>query len=140
MSDLFLLAFLGHLVGDFMLQPKYTALHKGDSTLEGFRLCTVHVLVYSAAVCTFLGSANLVVFGLVFAPHWIIDKWSLATWWTRMIRGRTFKDAFESVDKYKSFDIAFTSIIYTVIDMTMHLLCLFALTIFMLKFSVSSWL
>lgn len=139
MSDLFVLALLGHLVGDFMFQPKYTAMHKGDNTAEGYTLCSLHVLVYSTAVCAFLGTANIYVFLLVYVPHWIIDKWSLATYWTRAIRGRTFKDAHESMDKYKSFDIAFTCIVYTVIDMTMHLLCLLALIRIMVKYGITTW-
>ena len=61
---------------------------------------------------------------LVFVPHWIIDRWSLASLWLKMIRGRTFEAAFNSKDQYREFDIAFTSIVYTVTDNTMHLICL----------------
>lgn len=132
MADLFILALLGHLVGDFMLQPKYTAMHKGDATLEGYYLCTLHVLLYTIVVCAFLGTYDPLVVALVYVPHWVIDKWSLASHWTRLIRGRTFQAAHESVDKYKSFDIAFTSIVYTIIDMTMHLLCLWAVVRFVI--------
>jgi Protein of unknown function (DUF3307) len=140
LSDLFILMVLGHLVGDFMLQPKYTAMHKGDNTREGYLLCTAHVLIYSTIVFVLVGSSSPLVFVLVYVPHWVIDKWSLATYWTRTFRGRTFQGAYDSVDKYKSFDIAFTCIVYTVVDMTMHLLCLLGLTIVILKFGLRTWL
>lgn len=127
MAELFIAAILGHLVGDFMLQPKYMALHKGDQSLEGFWLCTLHVAIYTVAVCAFLQTTDLLVAALVYIPHWIIDKWSLATHWTRLIRGRTFEGAYTSVDKYKSFDISFTCIVYVVNDSGMHALCLWIL-------------
>jgi Protein of unknown function (DUF3307) len=127
MADLFVLALLGHLVGDYLLQTKHMALHKSDPGWPGVAACTVHVALYTAAVCAFLWTLDLVVVGLVFVPHWIIDRWSLASAWLRLIRGRTFEAAYASTDPFREFDIAFTSIVYTVTDNTMHLLCLWLL-------------
>ena len=124
MADLFVLALLGHLVGDFLLQPKYMALHKSDSGWNGHLICTAHVAIYTGAVCAFWWTLHPLVVVLVFTPHWVIDRWSLASTWLQLIRGRTFEDAYHSKDKFREFDIAFTSIVYTVVDNTMHILCL----------------
>lgn len=124
MADLFVLALLGHLVGDYLLQTKHMALHKSAPGWPGILTCTFHVAVYTAAVCAFWWTINPVLAALVFVPHWIIDRWSLASLWLKMIRGRTFEAAFTSKDQYREFDIAFTSIVYTVTDNAMHLICL----------------
>jgi uncharacterized protein DUF3307 len=123
-ADLFVLAVLGHLVGDYLLQTKHMALHKSDPGCPGVGACTAHVAIYTAAVCAFLWTIDPVVVALVFVPHWVIDRWSLASVWLRLIRGRTFEAAYASKDPFREFDIAFTSIVYTVTDNTMHLLCL----------------
>jgi len=132
MADLFVLALLGHLVGDYLLQSKYMALHKSDAGLSGFIACTIHVSLYTAAVCMFLETLSPLIAALVFVPHWVIDRWSLASPWLKMIRGRTFEDAYNSKDKYREFDIAFTSIVYTVTDNTMHLVCLWLVIKFLM--------
>jgi len=124
MADLFALALLGHLVGDYLLQTKHMALYKPAPGFSGILTCTLHVAVYTVAVCAFWWTINPLIVALVFVPHWIIDRWSLATPWLKLIRGRTFEAAFNSTDKYREFDIAFTSIVYTVTDNAMHLICL----------------
>lgn len=124
MADLFVLALLGHLAGDYLLQTKHMALHKSAPGFSGILTCTIHVAVYTAAVCAFWWTINPMIVALVFVPHWIIDRWSLATPWLKLIRGRTFEAAFNSTDKYREFDIAFTSIVYTVTDNAMRLICL----------------
>jgi hypothetical protein len=120
----FLLAILGHLIGDFLLQPKSWALRKSERSMPGFWYCTVHVVVYTAAVCAMLRTYQVAVVVLVFIPHWLIDRYSLASIWLKLIRGRSFEAAYASTDKFREFDIAFTSIVYTVTDATLHLLCL----------------
>ena len=132
MADLFILAFLGHLVGDYLVQSKHMALHKADKGWRGAVTCTFHVALYTLAICAFLETLNPLIWALVFVPHWVIDRWSLASPWLKLIRGRTFTDAYNSTDKYREFDIAFTSIVYTVTDNTMHLLCLWALIRFVM--------
>ena len=68
----------------------------------------------------FLWSTNPWVFVAVFVPHWIIDYWSLGLTWLKLIKGRTFEDANDK------FDVAFTCLVYAVVDNTFHLLCLWA--------------
>lgn len=120
MADLFILALLGHLVGDYLLQTKRMALGKSEPGLRGMEICSEHVVLYTAAVCVFLWTVNPVVVAAVYIPHWVIDRWSLATHWLRLIRGRTFETA------KGEWDVAFTALVYAVVDNTFHLLCLFA--------------
>ena len=124
MADLFVLALLGHLVGDYLLQSKYMALQKSAHGWLGDQTCTLHVAIYTAAVCMFWWTLDPIVIILVFVPHWIIDRWSLAKPWLKLIGGRSFESAFNSKDKYREFDIAFTSLVYVVVDNTMHFLSL----------------
>jgi hypothetical protein len=124
MADLFVLALLGHLAGDYLLQTKAMALRKSQPGWRGAVTCTEHVLIYTAAVCLMLGSDRPLVWMLVFAPHWVIDRWSLASAWLKLIRGRTFAAAYSSTEPYRDFDIAFTSLVYAVVDNTLHLFSL----------------
>ena len=124
MADLFILALLGHLTGDYLLQSKKMALRKSEVGLNGILWCTSHMIFYTAAVCLFLWTISLPVVALVFIPHWIIDRWSLAHSWLNLIHGRTFESAYQSKEKYREFDIAFTCLVYAVADNTMHLITL----------------
>jgi hypothetical protein len=126
MPDSFVAILLGHLVGDFMLQGKHMALTKSERSWAGFWMCTLHVAIYTATVCAFVWTIDPIFIVAVAVPHWLIDRYSLATLWLKLIRGRTFESAYLSTDKFREFDIAFTSIVYTVTDSTMHLLCLWA--------------
>ena len=130
MTELFIAAFLGHLIGDYLLQTKYMALNKSGEGWRGFRTCTWHVLIYTASICLMLWNADAVLVLAVFLPHWITDRWALASLWLKLIKGRTFEDAYLSQDKYREFDIAFTSMVYAVVDNTFHLLSLW----FVIKF------
>lgn len=126
MERLFILALLGHLIGDYLLQTKPMALNKSAKGNLGLIACTTHVAIYTAAVCAMCWTLSPLFALAVFVPHWIIDRWSLATPWLRMINGRTFEKA------QGQWDVAFTAIVYTVADNTMHLLCLWAAIIWLL--------
>jgi hypothetical protein len=126
MDHLFILAILGHLIGDYLLQSKWMALTKSVPGPEGLRACTIHVAVYTVAVCAVVGTLSPLFALAVFVPHWIIDRWSLASPWLKLIDGRTFEAARANTTPTRDFDIAFTAIVYTVTDNTMHALCLWA--------------
>lgn len=124
MSELFIYALLGHLVGDYIFQTKTMALTKSTEGKKGARVCTIHVLIYTASVCLLWGILDPVVWLMVGIPHWIIDRYSLASMWLKIIKGRTFESALATQEPLRQFDIAFTSLVYAVVDNTFHLLCL----------------
>jgi hypothetical protein len=129
MAELFIYALLGHFIGDYVLQTKYMAHNKSVSGWcgpgwSGITTCSIHTLIYTASVCLMMWTFNPVIWILVFVPHWVIDRWSLATPWLKLIKGRTRDAAYYSEDRYREFDIAFTSVVYAVVDNTFHLLSL----------------
>lgn len=131
MIELFIYAIFGHLIGDYLLQPKKMALSKSVSTWRGFLICVLHSLIYTASIFLIIWKFNILAIILIFISHFIIDRWSLGEVWLKFIKGRTFKSAYSSQEKYREFDIAFTSIVYTVVDNTFHLLILwFVLRLF----------
>src|SRR5690242_20089926 len=93
MERLFILAIFGHLIGDYLLQSKWMALTKSADGADGTKACTVHVAIYTAAVCVCVGTLSPLFALAVFVPHWIIDRWSLASPWLKLVGGRTFEDA-----------------------------------------------
>lgn len=140
MAEILIFAFLGHLVGDYLLQSKEMALKKSVKGKWGLLMCTLHVTLYTVVVTGLIilapGTISISIWFIlsVFIPHWLIDRFSFASWWLQLIRGRTFKKAYESKDQYREFDIAFTAIVYTVVDNTIHLLCLVAAVYFLLYY------
>ncbi len=132
MAELFVLALLGHLVGDYLLQSKRMALGKSQEGIAGIGWCAFHVALYTAAVAVFWQRFDLVTLLLIFVPHFVMDRYSLGSAWLKLIRGRTFESAYTSTDKYREFDIAFTCLVYAVVDNTFHLLSLWAVAKFWL--------
>jgi len=118
---------LGHLVGDYLLQSKEMALRKTERGLEGFAWCFLHSMIYALTVCVFLWNFDGWVLALVFMTHFPLDRWSLASKWLRLIRGRDFVKAVESKDKFREVDIAFSCLVYAVADNTMHLVLMYCL-------------
>ena len=132
MTELFIASFLGHLVGDYLLQTKHMALNKSAKGWSGFKTCTWHVFVYTVSICLMIWNADAILVLAIFLPHWIIDRWSLASFWLKLIKGRTFESSYLSQDKYREFDIAFTSLVYAVVDNTFHLLSLWLVIKFLI--------
>ncbi len=126
-GDIFARILLGHLVGDYLLQNKAMALKKSEKGLSGIVWCTIHSIIYTASVCLFLWTVNPLLVLLVFISHWPIDRWSLASKWLKLIRGRDFLAAYSSTEKYREIDISFSCLVYAVADNTMHLVLLWTI-------------
>lgn len=119
---------LGHLTADYLLQSKNMALHKTDRTNEGDLYCFVHCLIYTITVATFLWTFNPFVLALIFLSHYPIDRFSLATFWLRLIRGRDLLAEYMSDEPYREIRIPFACFVYAVADNTMHLVLLWWIT------------
>lgn len=120
-AQLFIWAIFGHCAGDYWLQTKNMALNKSAIGWKGLRTCLLHSAIYALAVCLFVWSSNLFLWLAIFISHFILDRWSLAGLWLKFIKGRTFEGAFTSQDKFREFDISFTSLVYAVVDNSFHL-------------------
>lgn len=123
MINLFNQMVLGHLVGDFVLQPKAMALQKADKGWYGTVICTLHVIVYTLSIAAFTGLWNPWVLLAVAVPHWMVDRFALAKHHLLSIGGRVPA----TIDSDDPYDAAFTAIMYTVVDTTIHLLFLYGL-------------
>ncbi|MDO8507575.1 MAG: DUF3307 domain-containing protein [bacterium] len=131
MEDIYIRLILGHLFGDYMFQTKKMALAKGEKGLNGALICAFHSAVYTITVMTFLWKFNILIFALVFLSHYPIDRWSLASKWLDMIKGRNFVTAYTSKEKYREIDLSFSCIVYTVVDNTMHFFLLWLIARFL---------
>jgi len=128
MEDMFARIVLGHLAGDYLFQSKAMALKKSEPGIKGIAWCTLHCAIYTACVCLFLWTTNPITITLVFLSHWPFDRWSLASKWLDIIRGRNIKKAFLSKDKYREFDLIFSCFVYAATDNTIHLILLWLIT------------
>jgi hypothetical protein len=127
---------LGHLVGDYLLQNNWMALNKSRNDVVGWTACTVHCLLYTASVCSITGVWQLEWVVAVFLSHFIIDKFSLAELYCRAIKGRSIKNFLDDLDNYvytpyAALRAGFYTLVYTVVDNTMHLLLMYVVWVYL---------
>ena len=115
---------MGHIMGDYILQPKAMAMGK-DITKNPLGTALfwsiTHSILYSYCVCIWLGQWSWPALVLIFITHWPIDAFSLGDRWLSVIQGRTIQQAAEDVGVGKDFNVAFTAVVYTVVDNWWHL-------------------
>jgi hypothetical protein len=81
-----LLAIIGHLVGDYLLQNDWMAMNKKKHWLP----CFVHCWLWTFSVCAFTGwmwvsgIKGLAIFAALFVPHFIQDRTQVIGWWMRL--------------------------------------------------------
>jgi hypothetical protein len=159
----FIAAFIGHFVGDYLFQNQWMAIGKSQPGMRGALACTVHVLLYTLAIALFTVQMAPVPRGVVymffweathvpayfvfnnpwflfllavFVPHWIIDRWSLATYILRLKNGYSPWAAWTkapSAAKAQTeeeklvlnvWNVAFAAPVYIFNDNTLHWVCL----------------
>jgi Protein of unknown function (DUF3307) len=132
----FAAAILGHFVGDYIFQNQWMAIGKSQPGWKGTLACTVHVLLYTLAVALFIGWNPLFLL-VVAVPHWIIDRWSLATYILQFKNGyHPFKETWQQTPKsldpaveeekliLNVWKVAFAAPVYIFNDNTLHWVCL----------------
>jgi len=124
MEDMFARIVLGHLAGDYLLQSRQMALAKSAPGIKGWLWCLAHCLIYTASLCLFLWTYRPLIVILVFFSHFPIDRWSLASKWLNIIRGRDFIAAYTEKKQHWEIDVAFFCLVYAVADNTLHLILL----------------
>ena len=112
----------GHLVGDYLLQNNWMALSKNRNAWRN----TVHCIIYTLSIMLFCRTADWRFVTLVFVSHWIPDYFSIGGIWLKLIRGRSMVEFMHTVDDSQKNILtgAFTSIVYVVVDNTIHLLAM----------------
>lgn len=129
----------GHILGDYGIQWRKLAIAKGTYTKEGYFACLLHCALYTISVWVmFLPLVLLVIvsmppfgfFLFVFASHFVMDKWSIAQRWLDLIKGRNVLTAYREKAEYWEIDVAFSAIVYTVLDNGIHYIAMwFALLV-----------
>lgn len=77
---------VGHLVGDFLLQNDWMALHKTRSTWH----CLVHVTIYTLAVSLLADDCSWLFLAAVFLPHFVIDRFRLPRYYMSLVGQEQF--------------------------------------------------
>lgn len=126
-AAMFLKAVLGHFVADYLAQPQKMALKKGQKGTGGLGWCVGHCFIYTLCVCAFCTRWDLAFVVLVFASHFLIDRWSLASKWLKLIRGRDFMVVYENKEKYWEIALSFSCLVYERTDMIMHFVLLWGI-------------
>jgi hypothetical protein len=129
MNDFFAQLVMGHLIGDYLFQNKWMAMNKSGNSFK----CAVHCLIYTLAVVltTWLSLHSWWWAAFIFASHFPIDRWSLADKYLDFINGRSLRDFVVNgkndipdnldFENYHVLRGGFTSLVYAVVDNTMHL-------------------
>jgi hypothetical protein len=84
-----ILAIIGHLVGDYILQNDWMALNKKSKT--GAFNCWVHCMIWTFSVVSFAGWWHCGVVGVLFLTHWIQDRTNIIAWWMDLIGQKQFR-------------------------------------------------
>ena len=118
MAELFLRAFLGHLIGDYLLQTDKMAFNKKNPGWKGSSACFFHCLTYTIPVCLFLWTSNWLVWVTIFISHYAIDRTKFVSWWMEKIKGFSFQKA----NTGGPFLISMFAFLSVVVDNSFHFL------------------
>ncbi len=107
---------IAHLMGDYLFQNHWMASKKTSSTWP----CLVHATTYTLAyVLVFYSSFLWEPMALIFATHFLIDRFRLARYWIRFVNLFGTKDCREGPPKETGFLPIF---VLFAVDNTWHLL------------------
>jgi hypothetical protein len=79
-------AFVGHLVGDFLLQNTWMA----DKKKKDSMICVLHCWIWASCV-VFFADWPLRTFFPLFALHFLQDRTTIVEWWMDIIGSRSFR-------------------------------------------------
>ncbi len=113
---------IGHLIGDYLFQPKKMAILKATKGLTGLGWCVAHCILYTFIICLCTSTTDFLKVALIFLSHFPIDRWSLAKGWLKIIKGRDVMKAYESKEKFHEVDLVFSGLVYVIVDNTLHMI------------------
>ena len=117
LSEIYISAFLLHLLGDYIIQNDWMATNKKKPTWIGFYACLIHCVSYSLP---FLLILDWTAVFFVFLTHFIIDRWHLVDWFIALKNGnKTIENFGFSPDR----PVLVTLWLYIITDNIFHLFC-----------------
>lgn len=106
-----------HGVGDYMTQNDWMAQNKTKNTHIGYLACLIHAVTYSLP---FLLIGSFTAWVIIFATHFLVDKYRLATYWIKLVNWN-WQSKNYGFDNDKP---AWMSVwLLIIIDNVIHLLC-----------------
>lgn len=117
--------FLGHLVGDYLLQNDWMALNKSKKGWIGWLSASTHCIIYTLSVCLIMWNFDWMWMVAVFLSHFPIDRFSLGEFYLNNVKGLSLKKFANESGEINRIDLirgGFVTIVYTLTDNTMHLL------------------
>ena len=140
---IFVLAMLGHFVGDYLLQNAWMATGKSKPGWPGHFACSVHVLLYTLAIAVFTGIWNPWFLLVVATPHWLIDRTSFAWTFLRFKNGYSEREVWTKAPvcaqpapdllERNVWKTSFAAFVYVVNDNTMHWVCLWLTILYFVR-------
>ncbi len=115
---------LGHVIGDYILQPRIMANKKGSQSVEGYLWCFLHCMIYTMSVCCVLKDTTPLTLFIIFNSHFWIDKFSMAKYWMIILNGKDYVKLFSKTpdNHIDLLEMIFGSFVYIVIDNSFHIL------------------
>jgi hypothetical protein len=148
MNNLFISLLFAHIIGDYFLQNTYLAMNKSASSFK----CAIHCTLYTLSICCFT-TFHWPWILFVFGSHFVVDRFNLADSYLKLINSRSLKNFYHFGHKniplstvnekygkpvqrltiaeenlnYRILRGGFTSIVYVVVDNTIHFLSMYYL-------------
>ncbi len=86
MNDALALGFLGHMVGDFLLQNDWMAQNKK----KDYWICAIHSMIWALTVCFFIGRVEFWFINFLYLSHYVIDSTNLVPCYMRLVGQKDF--------------------------------------------------
>lgn len=80
-----LLAIIGHLIGDYLVQTDWMAINKKTRSWP----CAVHCAIWTAVVCR-LADWGWIPAAVLFVAHFAQDRTNVIRWYIRVMKGEAF--------------------------------------------------
>ncbi|KMP19392.1 DUF3307 domain-containing protein [Bacillus paranthracis] len=84
--SLFIVLYIGHKIGDYLLQTDYQAVNKKDNWIALISHCFTYTLAVSIMAYVFVGFFNWTAIFILFISHIIIDRKIFLNWWAKNIK------------------------------------------------------
>lgn len=83
--NIFICLFIGHVLGDYLLQTSWQAENKNGN----WDALIIHSIIYSVVIYTIAlisGGVSLITVSAIFLTHILLDKGDFVNWWIRNIK------------------------------------------------------
>lgn len=120
---------LGHLVGDYLFQTQAMAVNKKNPGWKGFTYCMEHCLLYTLAVCLFVGRWDWIIIVGIFLSHYIVDRYKWLLWLHHHFYKRPpmLLNPGTEIDYEFAYNTSISVFVYIMMDNTIHLVTMYLL-------------